>query len=474
MTNHLERRSIAMAAAKELLQIKPILAALMGASLCSVAGGAIAAPGGLTFKQSVEAVAKLPGSEEKYSFVIRYIVEDQTSLLETPDNDPLDYEIQSDLASAFTDEDISFQISGLENDPNVIDQVNPDGETEFEVLDAALNTGFDGTADAVVASGTLDDGQRSVVQYTLTVTYENDAKGPITVTSSMGDQPQSAPLFIPNEVVGQELICPEGTTLSTTNLVTNGSFNTLTNVTEAQVAGAPVAGFSSDYTYSGDFGPLQNGQISIQPGDFGTNSPGIFTQPGLKLQQYPFPGDAVNSVPAATHYLYASGPTGDAGDNGAIWKQTITGLNPGSTYHFFAYASNPRYVGVDGGDPTITLAANSGDAVVGSNKTKTIVKETIGDDWTMVNGTVSPGTTTLDLEIRNENQASTFYNMAVLTGIGVYACLGPGDNEPEPTENPGSDNPSADSGSGGGGGTTGLALFGLTLLGLGRRWIRKS
>ncbi|MGV6816296.1 MAG: hypothetical protein ACWA44_03380 [Thiotrichales bacterium] len=454
-------------------RLKLAISAFLGAGMVCFSTGLMAAPGGLTFQQSVEAVNKVPGSSNQYAFLIRYIIEDPTSLLETPDSDPTAFEVKADLASAFTDADITFEVSNLENDPTAIAQVNADGETEFNIEPATIVQGFSGIAtggsdNTSVATGTLDDGQRSVVRYTLTVTYANDAKGPVTVTSIMNGQTQSAPLFIPNAVKSQPLSCPDGTTLSMSNQVKNGSFTSPTNLSTPQTPGTALGSFTSDYIYSGDFAALQNGQISIQPGSTGISDPGIFTQPGTQLQQYPFPGDSLNGIPSSNQYLYASGPTDSSADNGAIWKQSITGLTPQATYLFVAYASNPRYVGVDGGDAIITLAANSGDSVIGGNKTKTLGTEAIGDDWTMLSGTIEPGTTTLDLEIRNENQTSSFYNHAVLTGIGLYPCLAPGDKAPASNE-------ATDTGSspsGGGGGAVALGLVALGALGLRRRRVR--
>jgi len=130
--------------------------------------------------------------------------------------------------------------------------------------------------------------------------------------------------------------CPAGTKIGTTNFVRNGNFATSPGTTGQLSPGNP-AGFTSALPYVGDatypFDP--RGGLSIQSGAVNY---------GPVVSGQPFPGDTTTGAPASNTYLYSNPnqkPDGtSAFPNPTIWAQTVTGLQPNTTYQFIGYFYN--------------------------------------------------------------------------------------------------------------------------------------
>lgn len=150
--------------------------------------------------------------------------------------------------------------------------------------------------------------------------------------------------------------CVPGTVVGGPNLITNGSFATPLTTTPGtkpqQSNGDP---FDSDLSYVGR---------DLYPGDGqGIDNFTILTGalvPGLPSQVVgkPFPGDPQRETPATATYYY-SNPSWDGHSPDSnpyvLWRQTINGLLPNTSYNFFAYFDNLLSSGVNSADPVIEL-----------------------------------------------------------------------------------------------------------------------
>ncbi len=138
--------------------------------------------------------------------------------------------------------------------------------------------------------------------------------------------------------------CGPGYLTLQTSLIRNGDFS---SPVTSPAAGTVFSGGSatSGITYNFSFGSFiaQAGYAgeNVVPGDNRTfsiiTSATNFTAPN-GVNQLPFPGDPVNSVPATNSFLYHNG--NDLGGDALVWQQTATGLVIGTTYRFRFYASN--------------------------------------------------------------------------------------------------------------------------------------
>ena len=153
--------------------------------------------------------------------------------------------------------------------------------------------------------------------------------------------------------------CSTGFYPKITSLVRNGSFA----VAPADVFPAGSAGDSNavpghNYADADFYSQMSNSGYDLYPSDAGTKNvfsvqDGAFFQP--TLDQVPFPGDPLYSIPASNTWLYTNGNI----LNGAeylTWEQDVTGLAPNTQYVFVAYISNviePPFDAAD--DPTIRL-----------------------------------------------------------------------------------------------------------------------
>jgi fimbrial isopeptide formation D2 family protein/uncharacterized repeat protein (TIGR01451 family) len=165
------------------------------------------------------------------------------------------------------------------------------------------------------------------------------------VMSGMGSFPQIAQAQVVNRGNNG---CPAGTRRGTTNFITNGNFTTLTGNTPGvylnpSIPVPPILGFTSDLPYRGDGvypDDAGGGGLSIQSGNFELGG----------LIGRPFLGDPINGIPPANNYLY-SNPNALVGNppqlgsaispgNPTIWQQTVTGLQPNTSYNFIAYFYN--------------------------------------------------------------------------------------------------------------------------------------
>jgi uncharacterized repeat protein (TIGR01451 family) len=150
--------------------------------------------------------------------------------------------------------------------------------------------------------------------------------------------------------------CPAGT-IRGRNLVVNGDFAIPVGAgTVAQpIPGAqitqinPAAAFTSDLPYVGDrnYPEDPQGGLSIQTGRI--NYAG-----GIVIGR-PFPGDPNNGTPPSNTYLYSN--PGEGTVNPVIWRQTVTGLGPNTSYNFIAYFYDLLAPGAEGVAPRIRLRA---------------------------------------------------------------------------------------------------------------------
>ncbi len=177
----------------------------------------------------------------------------------------------------------------------------------------------------------------------------------------------SQTLFLPEPARSQVLVgnlCPPGTARSKgKNFVRNGTF-TISPGILGQIPAANPSEFTSNLPYVGD---------GVYPSD-GPPGPPLPLPPfrgGLSIQNgsvnfaggvvngVPFPGDPANDVPPSQTYLYSnpfdnfngtqiafpppppSPPPLPSPDplllTPVVWRQTITGLAPNTTYNFFAF-----------------------------------------------------------------------------------------------------------------------------------------
>lgn len=153
--------------------------------------------------------------------------------------------------------------------------------------------------------------------------------------------------------------CPAGTRVGGANLVVNGTF---TNKPGPGPGIDPIAGFDSDLPNRGEGQDGTGVYPSDSPGGGGFSiQTGAKTYQGGQVIGKPFPGDPTRGVPASETYLYANPNRDKAGTApfaGAIWRQTINGLAPSTTYNFFAYFDNLLNTGVPGVDPRDELRVN--------------------------------------------------------------------------------------------------------------------
>ncbi|MDW8273981.1 MAG: hypothetical protein RMJ53_07125, partial [Chitinophagales bacterium] len=128
------------------------------------------------------------------------------------------------------------------------------------------------------------------------------------------------------------------------NLVTNGNFS------------AGYTGFTSDYSFTGGPNPPgsgpypPDGNFALNQGDNNYSPP----WPTTLLFARSFTGDPAYGISGETIYAYydtgpggpfsSSNPIGGPYASGTcrpvMWRQTITGLSPNTTYEFFAYFDN--------------------------------------------------------------------------------------------------------------------------------------
>lgn len=180
------------------------------------------------------------------------------------------------------------------------------------------------------------------------------------VVSGMGYIPASAQAQLINMASNG---CPAGTKIGTTNFIVNGTFATNAGtglgVPTGPAAVPPSLKFTSDLPYRGD------GLYPDDPGGGGLSiQSGAVAYPPNLIAGQPFPGDPTNGVPASNTYLYSNpnlktdGSSAINPGNPTIWSQTVTGLQPNTTYNFIAYFYN-LLDNVPGAAPIIVLKINS-------------------------------------------------------------------------------------------------------------------
>lgn len=414
----------------------PLLTGLLTAGLATSAATVQAATPTIT-NNLVENVTKITDTE--YTFNIRVQVKDTDPI---PDPRPatpeeFDYTLTIDLDNAFSDADISYQVGNVQ-------VIMPGDETVTDANGVATVTaeqrqgtaGAGGTAGAItLGSGTLADGQFTWFSYDLTVTYADQTAGPVgqigaslTVNGAADATAQAIPsLFIPHEVVSEALACPGDVAMGTKNLVKNGNFATLHGFQAGDddvPAGSVIAdSFKSDAPFTGEppRGVFKDGGIVIHPSGEGIMLRGN----GSIYLQYPFPGDETNNIAKASNMLASAGLVPG---EGAAWIQEDIAVEAGKTYNFIAYVSNPMWIGQTTLLPSVQLVADGTPVPGAQAQLAPLAMETVGDDWHLIHGQVTPTGTTTTLEIRNTNQDATQWNQFVVTQIGLYECGGSTNN----------------------------------------------
>jgi hypothetical protein len=134
--------------------------------------------------------------------------------------------------------------------------------------------------------------------------------------------------------------CAAGTTVGGPNLIVNGDFS------------AGATGFETDLPYRGPnvYPDGALGGYSILTGDV------VFFNGGVVGK--PFPGDPSREVPPSATYFYSNQSQNKDGSTpftGLLWRQTITGLLPDTSYNFYAYFDNLLTPVTIGEDPLIEL-----------------------------------------------------------------------------------------------------------------------
>jgi uncharacterized repeat protein (TIGR01451 family) len=260
------------------------------------------------------------------------------------------------------------------------------------------------------------------------------------VVSGIGYIPEAAQAQIINRGGSG---CPAGSRSGTTNFLTNSNFAANAGTGEGvYTVSGPVPsrlGFTSDLPYRGD---------GVYPNDVPPDgaSPNDTGGGGLSIQNggfdyynivagQPFPGDPANNVPPSNTYLY-SNPNALAvtpnvqssaiePGNPTVWGQTVTGLQPNTTYNFIAYfynlltVDNPALVG--GAPPIIVLRIGS--PTTGDFITGTPITVATRQQWTPVQFafTTEAGQTSVNLSIIDRAN-NIFGDDFGLTAIALNQC----------------------------------------------------
>lgn len=415
----------------------PILTGLLAAGLATSAATVQAATPTIT-NNLVENVTK-GNSDTEYTFNIRVQVKDTDAIPDPRPNpqEEFDYTLTINLDDAFSDADISYQVGNVQvimPGNETVTDANGDATVTAEQRQGTAGAGGT-TGDITLGSGTLADGQFTWFSYDLTVTYADQAAGPVgpigaslTVDGAADATAQAIPsLFIPHEVVSEELTCPGDVAMGTTNLVKNGNFATLHGFQAGDddvPAGSLIAdSFKSDSPFTGEppRGVFRDGGIVIHPSGEGIMLRGN----GSIYLQYPFPGDETNNIAKASNMLASAGLV--PGD-GAAWIQEDIAVEAGKTYNFIAYVSNPMWIGQTTFLPNVQLVADGTPVPGAQAQLAPLAMETVGDDWHLIHGQITPTGTTTTLEIRNTNKDATQWNQFVVTQIGLYECGGSTNN----------------------------------------------
>ena len=257
----------------------------------------------------------------------------------------------------------------------------------------------------------------------------------------------SQPLFLPEAARSQTFVgnvCPPGTARRQgQNFIRNGTFTRTPGVL-GTISLVNPSQFTSDLPYVGDgvypsdgpplpFPPFRGG-LSIQNGAI-PNAPGV-------VNGSAFPGDADNDVSRSDTYLY-SNPFDDV--NGTqiafpppppappnplppapvVWRQTITGLSPNTTYNFFAYFLDLLVRDQVPGANTSRILLRTTPPVAGAPGIPTEVAPTPTDrqTWRPIQYvfTTGPAQTTGTLELVDTSQ-QTFGDDFGVTAIGLREC----------------------------------------------------
>ncbi|AFY31096.1 hypothetical protein [Calothrix sp. PCC 7507] len=217
--------------------------------------------------------------------------------------------------------------------------------------------------------------------------------------------------------------CPAGTRIGTTNFIVNGNFATNAGTGLGVATGPapvpPILRFTSDLPYRGDGlypDDGAGGGLSIQSGsvDYTANF----------VAGRPFPGDPANGVPASNTYLYsnpnvrADGTSAITPGNPIIWSQTVTGLQPNTTYNFIAYFYN--LLTVPGASPIIVLriGSSTGSSISGAPITVSTRQQWIPVQFAFTTEAGQNSTTLTIIDQANDIAGDDFG----LTAIALNKC----------------------------------------------------
>jgi uncharacterized repeat protein (TIGR01451 family) len=219
-------------------------------------------------------------------------------------------------------------------------------------------------------------------------------------------------------------------------LIRNSNFTTTPGVLGAIPPGN-IAQFTSDLPYRGD---------GVYPNDAGPPRGGLSIQNGSVnfaggiVNGVPFPGDPENDVPASQTYLYSNPfddifgvqrafnppvPNPPPAPPPVVWRQTITGLSPNTTYNFFAYFFDLLVRNQVPGAATPQIVLRTDPPIAGATGTPIPVAPTPADRQTWIPiqyvFTTGPTQTSGTLEIVDTSQ-NIFGDDFGVTAIGLREC----------------------------------------------------
>jgi uncharacterized repeat protein (TIGR01451 family) len=255
--------------------------------------------------------------------------------------------------------------------------------------------------------------------------------------------------------------CPAGTREAGQNRIINGNFATASGIVatptgdSATIITVPGGlGFTSTLPYRGDFGyPNDTSAAGVTIGGLSIQDLSVVPITGNPaynpaiLSAVPFPGDPTTNTPPSTRFLYSNpnasfiggvlGGAGSAYPDPVIWRQTVTGLTPGTIYNFKVFFYNLiNQAGFT--DPLISLRIGppgvpSGTATSITNDVR-VPNNSVQTTWLPVQGSfrtaaAGPGSNSLDVIVVDRAQLIAVGGNPLVgddfgfTAIGVRECV---------------------------------------------------
>ncbi len=201
--------------------------------------------------------------------------------------------------------------------------------------------------------------------------------------------------------------CPTNFAPSGNNLVVNGDFATIPAGPYPIAAGTELGGWSSGTQFMGT-GYAPDTSITIVSGGLSF---------GEFVTQAAFPGDAPNNVPATANWLYSNGNDQPTVRN--VFQETVSGLEPGKDYVFFAYYTNVLTPGIAAyAEPLLEFKVDG--ATVG---TQTVTQEATEDVWTRFEYPFTAANASVDLSIFDNLVDEIGGDDLGLAAINVQECV---------------------------------------------------